>query len=522
MSARKTLGGVLVATLATASVIAGNAPAHAAYTADADDTTFTPVTGDLIGAGSDTSQHALKLLADTWNGQTPAPGFKIATYAATSGGDLNLPGGTTIVRPNGSGAGKSRLYGPNNAAEIDFARSSSSLNAAEGDAGLKQIPFAVDTLKTAVSGLVTSNAPASISVEDLVKIYNGTYTKWNQVPGGTSTADIVPMLPQDGSGTLSFFLDQLKAANGGTAVSLAGTVVRVQEHDDTQIKSNPNAIAPFSVGRAGLLGNTLRVEGGFSKQRALYNVVRGSDVANAKITAVFGSDGFFCSEQAEQLIKQAGFDQLARPDKDGVCGEPTSSPTTNFTTSAPALPIVTNSSVTGTSTAARKVTVKAKITGSKTPTGTVTFTEAGQVVGADVPVIGGTATLNLSNVTPGAHRYAAVYAPTVGTVFQASEGAVTVTAKTSAKVTETFAASVKRGKKAKGTVVVTLAGTSTKATGKVTVKVGSKVVGSGTVVNGKATITLKKLKKGKNKLVATWGGNALAPAASLAFTIKQK
>ena len=522
MSARTTLGGVLVATLATASVIAGNAPAHAAYTPDGDDTRFTPTTGDLIGVGSDTSQHALKLLADAWNAQTPAPAFKLATYAATSGGTVDLPGGVTIDRPNGSGAGKSRLYSTNDTAEIDFARSSSSLNAAEIQGGLKQIPFAVDTLKTAVSGLVPSNAPASIAVDDLVKIYNGTYTKWSQLPGGTSTADIVPMLPQQGSGTLSFFLDQLKAANGGVEVSLAGNVVRVQEHDDSQIKSNPNAIAPFSAGRAGLLGNTLRIEGGFSKQRALYNVVRGADVADAKINALFGSDGFLCSEQAGRLIAQAGFDQLARPDQDGVCGEATSSPTTNFTTSAPAAPVATTASLTATSTAARKVTLKARITGSKTPTGTVTFTEGGRVVGADVPVIGGTATLNLSNVAPGAHRYAAVYAPTVGTVFQASEGAVSVTAKTSAKLGESFPATVKKGKRAKGAVVVTLAGTGAKATGRVTVRVGGKVVGSGNVVQGKATITLKKLKKGKNRLVATWGGNALAPATSLAFTIKQK
>jgi ABC-type phosphate transport system substrate-binding protein len=530
MSARKTLGGVLVATLATASVIGAVAPAHAAYTADPDDTAFAPASTDLIGVGSDTSQHAIKLLADAWNGSTPAPSYKIASFAATTAGGptptdgsstISLPGGASIARPNGSGAGKGRLYGANDTAEVDFARSSSSLNSDEKAANLKQFPFAVDVLKTAVSNNVASHAPASLTRDQLLKIYDGTFTTWDQV-GGSTNDPIVPMIPQNGSGTRSFFLDQLKAANGGTAVVLAGTVQTVQEHDDSQVKGNPNAIAPFSAGRAQLLGSTLRLEGGFEAKRALYNVVRGADVANPKITAVFGSDGFLCSEQASQLIKDAGFDQLAGVDNGGVCGEATIDPTTNFTTSAPAAPITTQTAVSGTSPAAKKVVVKAKITGSKTPEGTVTFTEGGTVVGANVPVIGGTATLTLSNVAPGTHRYTAAYSPAVGTVFQPSEQAANVVVKTSAKLTETFPAKNKAGKKAKGAVVVTLAGTATKATGKVTVKVGSKVVGTGTLVNGKATITLKKLKKGNNTLVATWGGNALAPAASLAFTIKQK
>ena len=521
MSARKTFGGVLVGALATASVIAGTAPAHAAYVQDNDDTVLTPASGDLIGVGSDTSQHALKLLGDAWNTQNPVPSVKLVSFAATSGGDLNLPGGVTIPRPNGSGAGKSRLYAPNDTPEVDFARSSSTLSDTEANAGLKQFPFAVDVLRVAVSASVASNAPATINKADLVKIYDGTYTNWSQIPGSTTSGVIAPKIPQAGSGTRSFFEAQLKAANGGTAVTLAPTVVAVQEHDDTLIKNDPNAIAPFSAGRAGLLGSTLRlVNGDFVAKRALYNVVRGADVAKPEITAVFGPDGFICSDAAEALIKQAGFDQLARPVDGGVCGVQTALATSNFPTRNE--PVATTAAVSGTSTGAGKADVKATIAGSKTPEGTVTFSENGVVVAANVAVVGGAATARLSGLAAGTHTYKAVFTPKAGSVFQPSEATGSVTVKTSASLSESYKAKLKFAKKIKGSVSVTLAGTSTPATGTVTVKLGSKVVGKGTVSGGVAKVTLKGLKKGKNKLVVTWSGDGLAPSTTLAFTIKLK
>ncbi len=426
MSARTTLGGALAATLTLGTLALGIAPAHAAYAPDVDDVVATSAS-DLIGVGSDTSQHALKLLADAWNGTTPAPTSKLATYAATSGGDLTLPGeAAAVTRPNGSGAGKAKLFGAGNVAAIDFARSSSSLSTDEVNASLKQFPFALDTLQMAVAK--NSNAPTSLAAGDLVKIYDGTYTNWSQVPGSTASGVIAPKIPQAGSGTRSFFEAQLKAANGGTAVSLAGTVAPVQEHDDTLIKADPNAIAPFSAGRATLLG-TLRLETGFKADRALYNVVRGADVAKPEITAMFGPNGFLCSEQAAALIKKAGFAQLANADHDGVCGQQTTGATTNFNVSGDVAPISTVSTVTGSSASAGAVTIKAAVNGSKTPEGSVTFSEGGTVVKANVPLIGGTATANLTGVGAGSHTYTAVYAPKAGTVFEASTGTVTVTVK---------------------------------------------------------------------------------------------
>ncbi|MEQ6900554.1 Ig-like domain repeat protein [Nocardioides sp. YIM 152588] len=527
MSARKTFGGIVAGTLATAAVFAGAAPSYAVYTADPDDVLPTG-SSDLIGAGSDTTQHAMKLIADGWNASLPAPEFGIASIAATTGGGATPGDGSSTVpflggeisRPNGSTAGKSLLYGANENAEIDFARSSSGLKDAEKDAGLQLLPFAVDALKMAVSNEVASHAPASLTIDDLVKIYDGTYTNWSQVGGTAGT--IVPMLPQDGSGTLSFFTDQLKAANGGTAVTLAPSVVRVQEHDDTEIKGNANAIAPFSVGRAGLLDDTVDLLDGFSAQRALYNVVRADDLEDADIQTVFGPEGFVCSDQGGLLIAEAGFQQLASEADGGECGVATQASTSNFATSGAKSPIATSVALKGTSKAARKAVLSAVVSGSTKPDGTVTFLEGDDVVAEDVPLIGGTATASLTGLAPGKHTYTAVYAPVVGSLFQASEDDGKVTVKTTAAISETFPAKVAKGKKAKGVVAVALKGVAAKATGKVTVLKGAKKVGTAKLVKGKATLTLAKLAKGKNKLTITWGGNAAGVAAKKKFTITQR
>ena len=70
-------------------------------------------------------------------------------------------------------------------------------------------------------------------------------------------------------------------------------------------------------------------------------------------------------------------------------------------------------------------------------------------------------------------------------------------------------------------MTVTLNGSSSKATGTVTIKEGSKVLGTGTLSNGKVTITLKKkLKPGKHKLTVSWAGDANAAGSQTTVKIK--
>lgn len=323
-----------------AALAAGVLAATLASPAAADPT---PQPKDVVGVGSDTSQFALDFLADgvvvggsLTNGyNSNASGARLVSFDALVPGNTNqivLKAGTApINRPNGSGSGKALLYGAGNNANVNFARSSSGPSSAENAAGLWHVPFAVDGLRLAVAS--SSNAPASITGAQLVDIYKGNITNWNQIGGQSGV--IVPMVPQSGSGTRSFFEAQLKALNGNVAVTYGPSVVdTVQEHDASPIAANPNAVAPFSTGRFGSATGIKLVQGSgsFAAQRALYNVVRGADLTSGWFSSMFSTSGFACSGAAYGLIEAAGFTQLATSDDGGVCGVPTQSATTNFTT----------------------------------------------------------------------------------------------------------------------------------------------------------------------------------------------
>jgi hypothetical protein len=513
MIVRKSFTGALLAAVAGSALVFSAGPASAA---DADDTTFPVVSADVIGVGSDTSQHAVFLLANAFNATTPTPANRLATFAATGGGQITIPGGA-IDRPNGSGAGKGLLFGAGNNANIDFARSSSSLSTGEINAGLQQFPFALDTLTMAVSNSVASHAPAALTPAQIVSIYKGDVSNWTEV-GGTAGV-IKPKIPQNGSGTRSFFVAQLTAMNGGTPVTLAASVAEVQEHDDTLIKSDPDAIAPFSVGRAGLLGTTLRLTTGWQADRALYNVVRGADLAKPEITALFGPTGFACSDPAADLIEAAGFKQLARAEDGGVCGAATQAATTNFTLNEPVAAVPTTTTVTVSSPSARSAKIVAKVAGSQTPQGKVTFYQ-GQTALTTANLVGGQATLTKSGLAPGKYTFGAVFTPAEDSPFVTSGAVKAGVVKTSSSISETFPTSVAKGAKAKGSITVALAGIAAKATGALKVKVGGKTI-TKTLAGGKVTLTLK-LAKGKNTVTVTWGGDANGVGATKTFTVKQK
>jgi ABC-type phosphate transport system substrate-binding protein len=512
MRARRTIRG-LATTAVAATLVAATA---GAALADPDDTTLQPgAAADLIGVGSDTTQGVVKLVADTYNATGPAS--KIVSWSATGGGTIPLPDGSSIARPVGSGAGKTLLYGASNNANIDFARSSSPQSTAESNAGLQSFPFAVDSLIMVKSGGVASNAPASLTIQQILDIYKGTVTTWNQV-GGTSTATIAPKIPQSGSGTRSFFLTQLQAANNNNPVTLGGNVTEVTEHDPAPIQGDPNALAPFSLAKKSTLANPAAVttEPGFQSDRAVYNVVRGANAGDANVLAAFGENGFFCSDKATAAIEAAGFRQLSRPTSGGACGAPTQLSITNLATSI----VATSTAVTVSSKSASQAQVVAKVSAGSAPSGRVSFFEGATQVAANVPLISGQATITPA-AAPGSHTYRAVFTPAANSSFQGSEGSGTGTVqKATSSVKADFPGKVKFGKKAKGTVTVALTGSTSKAAGTVTVKDGSKVVGTGTLSGGTVKITLKKLKPGKHTLTVTYEGDANATGSSTTVKVK--
>lgn len=96
-------------------------------------------------------------------------------------------------------------------------------------------------------------------------------------------------------------------------------------------------------------------------------------------------------------------------------------------------------------------------------------------------------------------------------------------AKVAPKVTAKLAkTSVKKTAKAKLTVTAKATGfAKSKLTGTVTVKDGTKKVGSGKLKNGKATITLKKITKtGTHKLTVSYAGTSQVAAKKTTVTLK--
>ncbi|WP_427383533.1 substrate-binding domain-containing protein [Janibacter sp. G56] len=426
-------------TVAGVLALAGTALAAAPAQADP---AFTVKTTDVIGVGSDTTMLAVTAIADGATvGGVKVPGYnegrttgRIASWDALVGGNsptISLySGAPAIPRPNGSGAGKALLYGPGNNPDVDFARSSSSLNDAEKNAGLQQIPFALDALESASAK--TTNVPANLTIDQIVKIYKGEVQDWAQVGGMPGT--IVPLIPQTGSGTRSFFLGELKKANGGVDVTLAASVKETQEHSDVDVKSNPNAIVPFSVGRAKLAG-TVKLHTGWRAERAVYNVVRGTELGTYTGTGVFGSAGFVCSPQAKLLIEAGGLEQLAVA-PNGVCGEPTQAATTDFRTNTATVRATTTtlSAVrSGNNAATLKATVAA---GGAAAQGAVKFYDGSKYL-ATLTITQGTASLKKSGLTATKHTFKAVYVPTAGTNFTGSTGSKALAVKTGSTVAYT-------------------------------------------------------------------------------------
>lgn len=74
----------------------------------------------------------------------------------------------------------------------------------------------------------------------------------------------------------------------------------------------------------------------------------------------------------------------------------------------------------------------------------------------------------------------------------------------------------------KGKLAVAVAATGHVPTGTVTVAIGKRVLGKGTLVAGKVLVKLpaKDLKKGKNKLSVTYSGDAAAAASSAVVSVK--
>jgi ABC-type phosphate transport system substrate-binding protein len=202
-----------------------------------------------LGVGSGTTAAANP--CSPGNGGTQGTGNQTATHTGDKPCTLNptvvlRAGLSPVQRPNGSGAGYNLLKADTSAGGtgnglVDFARASSArgVNALFDSLQIGNDPLGMLTA-------ATTNATNGLSIAQLKNIYSCTVTNWNQV--GTGAGVIVPLMPQVGSGTRSYFEGQI----GLTDSTLGSCVQNVEENDPEAISASSsaaNAIEPMSQSR---------------------------------------------------------------------------------------------------------------------------------------------------------------------------------------------------------------------------------------------------------------------------------
>jgi len=231
----------------------------------------TPRPTDVVGVGSDTIENVMDQLSVAYNA-THASG-KLYSFDALNptngamGDPVQLKSGSAtcnIPRPDGSSAGITALEntGTTTGSQpcINFARSSRARATTDPNT-ISFITLAGDAVTVATQP--GTHAPANlITTSALTGIYNCTITKWNQIPGnsGGATSTIRPMLPQNGSGTRSFFLGAIGVTTPGSCVSTSDTAQGSGHLNDNTLQENQgvapslntnktNVIFPFSVAK---------------------------------------------------------------------------------------------------------------------------------------------------------------------------------------------------------------------------------------------------------------------------------
>jgi len=336
-----------VASLAVAAIAFGALPAQA--------DPITPPFPTLAGVGSDTTQDVvggLTTLSPTVVGSWNAVGSDPTITTITT-----KDGGPSFKRPNGSGDGvfaltqsatgsASNLYNNVNiAGQVDFARSSGGPSSAYPGSDLTYIPFATDAVTYAYNG--ASAFPTDVPLGDttsdgtvaftLRNIYNCRVTTFSDAGGNDVT--IVPLLPQSGSGTRSYWEGQTGLVDTALPTCVTSRNNSVEEHNGRAL-TGAGDIMPYSVaqyisqgrysaittsvvverrgnavlGKVGskspflLSGTTLTLNPSFPIKRTVYNVVQTSRLAETAIASTFvGTTSTVCSGAGQTIIKSYGF-----------------------------------------------------------------------------------------------------------------------------------------------------------------------------------------------------------------------
>jgi ABC-type phosphate transport system substrate-binding protein len=244
----------------------------------------TPAAYDIISVGSESIAFVSDQLSYNYNKSVKHHGPSHPYYYSWDGVPAGSPNNTSQhvtlkagcrnLRPDGSSAGITALttYGTTKYKGkrypcVDFARSSRARKTTDPST------VAFDQLwqdAVTYSSASTTNVPNNLTEAQLAEIFGCTVPAANGDPAntwgallgskakaGSAKTPIDPILPQTGSGTLSFFTGVLGIAQTeptcGTAASLSTDAQPEENEGISKVflsgkKANPNVIFPFSVG----------------------------------------------------------------------------------------------------------------------------------------------------------------------------------------------------------------------------------------------------------------------------------
>lgn len=219
-----------------------------------------PVGDGYVVVGSDTLEIAMDLLANGTNASGApvrvlgADGSTVDNFAAAPSG-VSVPGGkivgkpfgTPFLRPNGSGDGHRALSrsidgtvwkdGSIITGQIDIARSSSVPSGANANGPIAAIPFGRDAL-----GYASNNAALNdLTSSQIEQLFECTLDP-NSTINGVRVGDIVPVIPQSGSGTRESFLSMHSISPLGACVATG------QEHETRYIYTDTTATVQVPIG----------------------------------------------------------------------------------------------------------------------------------------------------------------------------------------------------------------------------------------------------------------------------------
>jgi hypothetical protein len=213
----------------------------------------TPVPPDnaIVAVGSHSAQSLFGQWATAYNAISPARPLVSDDSTGTPTLQAKTSVNCAVPRPAGDFDAITRLRLSPQTGDgfpcLDIARVESGTTSPFTN-GITGVVTALDAVTWAANR--TSNAPATLTTAQLRAIYSCAVTTWNQV-GGTSTAAIVPVLPDAASGVRATFLGGIGlTAAGGCVVNAAGDQP-IEESEGTNPVFNgaiaANVVEPFSI-----------------------------------------------------------------------------------------------------------------------------------------------------------------------------------------------------------------------------------------------------------------------------------